>query len=575
MYKKLKMVFAENYFKKINKAGDYQENIQKKNKPKIIFISTEGSVYCFGLRILSSVVKKYGYESIMVFMPTIYESYSKKEIKQLIKICEGALAICISSMAINFKRAIQVANSLKQVNIPLIMGGIHATLNPEECLKYVDFVCIGEGDDVIVQLLEKIQKKETVFQIKNICYKKDGKIISNKVRNLISNIDNLPFPDYNPDNKIVSFNRKLVPFDEEHLSYGPYNFFNSFFAPFNSVMTYHTIRGCSHSCKYCCNYDLKILYRKKGLYVRALSVKNLIQGLKYLIKTYPHLDFIWFTDDDFFIRDLNGLKKFSKEYKKSINLPFMCYLTPKKIDEEKLKLLLSAGLKRVEVGLQTGDDNINKEIYSRNIVVKDIMSVALLLDKYKIYMYSPEYQIINTNFLEKENNIIQTIKLIQNLPKPFTLKILNLIFFPGSIFEKEQIIDKGKEITENFSDVNYLDHFKHLKKRDLKCKYFFTILSLMSGYCNDQKYGSLTKNFLAFLLNKKVIWLNNKTSILTYILRYLYINKNHFYWMLPSPKLKQIYFKRKIVKYRNRKYVKSIGVKDYPYMAPKNKKTKL
>ncbi|MDP2906904.1 MAG: radical SAM protein [Nanoarchaeota archaeon] len=524
----------------------------EESKLKVVFISPEFNIYCSGLRVLSSVVKNHGYRSVMVFMPIIGDEYPEKVMRNLIDICKGSLAICITAMAINSKKAELIAKSLRRLNIPIIIGGIHATLNPEKCLEYVDFVSIGESEYALVELLDSIKRKEKRFRIKNICYKEDGKIVKNEVRELIQDINSLPLPDYDKSNKFICYDGEIVPFEEKHLRCGEYNISNVFFIFFNSVMSYHTTRGCPYECKYCCNYDLKRIYNSKGKYVRFLSTETIIRGLESVVKLYPSIELIWFTDDDFFMKSLESIKQFSIEYKRKINLPFMCYANPRTIDEEKLKHLLNAGLKRVEVGIQTGSERTNKQMYSRSISTDDIMKAARILNKYKDEMFPPEYQFINTNPLESEEDTIKTINLIINLPKPFRLKVFNMIFFPGSEFEKEYALGKEYNPGDDFSGRDYIDKFNHLRK-GIRNKYYPVILSLMDGYCADRKYGSIRKRYLDILLSKKVAQLNKKIPVFSFFLMYIALNWKDPYWVLPSTKLKRISLKRTINRERKKR----------------------
>lgn len=516
-------------------------------RDKIVFVSTNHDSTCLGLRILSSIAKKEGYETVIVFMPSFSETYSKNEIKQLLHLCNGTLAICISTLAISFKKAVQVAEALKPLGTPLIVGGIHATLNPEECLKNFDFVSLGESDYAFIDLLKCIKQDILPKEVKNVCYKVEDKIIKNDVHELIKDLNRLPFPDYDTSNKFVLYHGRLTPFEEKHFDYGEHNRSNLFFIGLGPTLMHHCTRGCLYNCKYCCNHDLKKVYKNKGVYLRVLSVKNTISTLKYMLKNYPNTQIIWFTDDNFLSRDMGSIKKFSDAYKKNISVPFMCYLTPKNVDEEKVKILISAGLKHVEVGVQTGSDYVNNKFYSRNITSEDVLKTSRILNKYRCVMDPPEYQFINTSFLEKAEDTLQTIRLIQKIPKPFTLRVFNLICFPGSTFEKEYS-SLGQRY--NFSDTNYLDWFKHLKKKNLDKKYFNIILSLMGGRCLKNKYGFISEKSLKFFLNKKIIWLNDNTSIMNFFLGYLCLAWKYPFWVLPSLRLKRAYFNAMVKRYQ-------------------------
>ena len=82
----------------------------------------------------------------------------------------------------------------KEINVPIVLGGMHPTLKPEECLEYVDYICILEGEEPALELVKRLEKKKRTDNIPNIWIKKNGKIIKNKLRPLIEDLDSSPFP---------------------------------------------------------------------------------------------------------------------------------------------------------------------------------------------------------------------------------------------------------------------------------------------------------------------------------------------------------------------------------------------
>ena len=132
---------------------------------KITLISTSTFPSDQGIRTISAVLKKAGHEVSLVFM-TASEDYSKfyetSELKQLFQFCKGSDMIGVNSFASTAKRAAQVIDFLKPLDIPLVWGGIHATISPEDCIKYCDIVCVGEAEEAVVELASAIEKNKKI-----------------------------------------------------------------------------------------------------------------------------------------------------------------------------------------------------------------------------------------------------------------------------------------------------------------------------------------------------------------------------------------------------------------------------
>ena len=112
--------------------------------------------------------------------------------------------IGLSFMSQYFDRAAQITEHLKKrLDIPIIWGGTHPTCRPDQCIQFSDMICIGEGDLTILELVEKLSKKESYSDIKNCWFKKDGRIIKNIEGEIIQNLDELPYLDYDLEDHYV------------------------------------------------------------------------------------------------------------------------------------------------------------------------------------------------------------------------------------------------------------------------------------------------------------------------------------------------------------------------------------
>ena len=129
---------------------------------KITLISLLPCVHEYGLRTLSACLKQAGHDVKLFFlMKEFHQKYSETAMNNLVELTKETDLVGISLMTNFFDNAIQVTQKLREsVNSPILWGGIHPTLRPEECLDYADMVCVGESEETIVEVADKIQNKQ-------------------------------------------------------------------------------------------------------------------------------------------------------------------------------------------------------------------------------------------------------------------------------------------------------------------------------------------------------------------------------------------------------------------------------
>lgn len=420
---------------------------------KITFVTpTPPDISAFGTRSLSAYLKKKGYATRIIFLPggiemlsdkgdVIYH-YDEKVLEQIVEICKDSTLIGISFMTYYFDRAVEITNFIKKsIDTPVIWGGIHPTINPEEGLRYADMVCVGEGEDVLLQLMQRIESKKKYHDIKGLWLKDNSSIIKNGIAPIIKDLDILPFFDYDiSDHCIYNVESKEIqPFDvdlfKKVLPLLPY--FNN-----KLYITYRTMtdRGCPHHCTYCNVTNLKRMYRDdNGRYFRARSIGHVIEELVSIKERFPFIQAIQFFDDTFFARPFHEIEEFSRVYKDKVSLPFYCQGSPNTITEKKMEYLVEAGLVYVEMGIQTGSEK-TKQLYMRKESNDKIIKTSQIIARYKNKILPPDYHIIVDNPWEMDDDLLETLKLLLKIPKPYGLCIASLTFFPGT-----DLYNKAKE----------------------------------------------------------------------------------------------------------------------------------
>ena len=352
---------------------------------------------------------------------------NKQNTEQLIrKISEiDPIVIGVSLVTDDYLSAVRLTGEIKSsLNIQVIWGGAHANVMPEECLKHADMVCMGEGEEALLELLGSYDERGFAdTSIKNIWFRTKDDIIKNDLRLLEEDLDKYPFPDNDTDNLTILNEYGLNNLKEEDLG-GFYN-----------VMT---SRGCPYQCDYCYNSYRKRQYHGLGRYLRMRSIENVIEELKMAITRFPGTKYVQFWDDCFTARTTEELKIFRDLYNQHIRLPFFALIEPMIFDYEKIKLLKECGLERLQVGIQTGSERVNRDVYNRKTTNAKILQTAHYINRLGIEVI---YDLIFNNPYEMVEDLRQTIEILTEFPRPFRVQGYNLIYYPGTKITERALAD--------------------------------------------------------------------------------------------------------------------------------------
>ena len=462
-------------------------------KMKITLLSTSTFPADQGLRTLSSCLKKDGHEVKMVFLTLPENDYSavykKSVLDQVDKIVEGSGLIGITAMSSTSTRAKQLIEHY-QDKIPVVWGGPAPTFFPEKCLESCNIVAVGEAEEALLELAKKLENKEDITQVKNLFIKKNGQEFRNPVRPPIHDLDELAHADYNIEEQLILEKGKLIQFQPRHLG---------------TIIYFQTERGCPQACSYCTNNILRDLYKGKSDALRTHSVDYVIEELKTLHEKFPHIDSFDLRDETFTIRDINWIREFSEKYIASgIGIRLKCLAEPasmsgENVSREKIKLLVDAGLTDIIVGIQSGSDRVNREVYNRFLTKAQLIKSAQTLNEFKGKL-TVMYDIITCNPYETSEDILETIQLVLDLPVPFYTSVNNLIFFEGTPLY-QRALDDGtiKQESDTAEMLNYWDRWKHIKLKK-KDPYLNLLLNMMRGPATKSRLGLMPRSLVKKLI---------------------------------------------------------------------------
>lgn len=314
-----------------------------------------------GLEYLSGVLKNAGHKTDLLFDPgqgdveyklpfLKTEHIIKKRFLEKAKRFKPDL-FCFSILTNLFPWAKKTIGFLKEYfpDVPIIAGGLHPTMFPDVVINTpgIDMICLGEGEDALLELANSLKTKENRTDIQNIWFKNDGNIIKNSIRPLRQNLDDLPYPDKDLFYQYGCFRNRLYTM---------------------------TGRGCPYHCTYCFNHSYKELYSGMGTYVRRKSVESCIDELIFWKSKY-NLKEIFFYDDTFTLNH-KWIEQFCEKYRKHINLPFLLNARANTVTKNIAKVLKDAGCYFIVIGVESGDEYVRNELMKRNLSDKVMLEAA-------------------------------------------------------------------------------------------------------------------------------------------------------------------------------------------------------
>jgi radical SAM superfamily enzyme YgiQ (UPF0313 family) len=244
----------------------------------------------------------------------------------------------------------------------LVIGGVHATLNPSEVIRDVfDAVCVGEGEYPVLELCRQIEANTTPHGIPNLWIKApDGRVEKNAPRPFLQDIDGLPFPD----------RAMWAPWIKEQPG---------------AELAVLLGRGCPYGCTYCCNHALKKI--ALGKYVRLRSPGNIIQEVAFLHAACPDQKKIYFEVESIALNTAwlmdfcEQLGAFNAKINRCISYSCNFRISPQSIDEKIFIALKNANFERINIGLESGSERLRRDVLKRDYTNRDFLDVTAMARK--------------------------------------------------------------------------------------------------------------------------------------------------------------------------------------------------
>jgi len=398
-----------------------------------------------GSRLISALLKRAGHHVRSVFLsrpqPLYYQPQELDYLNEILASTDLVMIAVYSSYAI---RAVQITEYVhrKYPGMLVIWGGPHCISVPELGLRYADGVCFSEGDEVVVDFVNKVEAGTNYLDTPNMAFCVNGTHILNESLPPFVDLDSLPYYDYDLNDQFL-LDRELLQMTKERLRERLAGY------PYPVPILYFlTSRGCPNKCSYCNNCRYVAMFGHNTM--RFHSVNRIIDELEDTLERLDFLQVVVFGDDDFFMRPTEEVERFAENYKKKIGLPFGIALSARTYRTKKIEILMDAGLKVVQIGIQSGSQRVLDEVYNRNIKVSKTKAVIHQIEPYQqTHGIDLLIDFIIDNPYETVEDIILTYELLLDMPIRARINMFFLAFFPGTpIYERAL----GDGIIEPFSE---------------------------------------------------------------------------------------------------------------------------
>jgi radical SAM superfamily enzyme YgiQ (UPF0313 family) len=347
----------------------------------------------------------------------------RQEIQFVISRCKPDV-VGISVTSQNFASGCIVARLVKEYgkNIPVILGGPHATLAGEEALKnpFIDISVYGEGELTIVEILRAIESEQDISHIKGIIYKKEGRIIKTSPRPLTANPDLFGFPYDIVEDVLIDYSQYSK----------------------NAFRFIFTARGCPYNCFFCGSRNL---WTRK---VRFRTIENVIREIENLHKM--GVTNLQFEDDTFGIDKKYTTKLCDTLEEKFPGLEWCCKIHADQVDRDILYRMKKAGCNLIKLGIESGSNEMLKMI-RKGITIEQAFKASRMIKSLGIQLQT--FFMVGFPF-ETEETLAATAEAMMSIDSDY---VIYSIFTPYPGTEAYDYCKQHRLIGEDF-DVSMYNH---------------------------------------------------------------------------------------------------------------------
>ncbi len=298
-----------------------------------------------GTLILGTMMKQRGFE-VEVF------------VEDLRRVDYGMIAasdlVGISTITSTAPRAYAIADRVRAMGVPVLIGGPHVTYLTEEALEHADFVIRGEGEAALTAFIDAWEGNRDFSAVPNLSLKVDGRVVHHPMLPMQKNLDAIPYPDLS-----------LLKPDP-----GPRKF-----SPPIPVLT---SRGCPFDCSFC---SVTGMFGRK---YRFRSTENIIEELR---RYNRRGNAIFFYDDNFTANRERTKELLQAMIRERFKFNWTTQVRADVArDIELVRLMKKAGCHTVYIGFESVNPE-SLDAMNKKQTVADLIQAARVLRRHRIHIH--------------------------------------------------------------------------------------------------------------------------------------------------------------------------------------------
>ncbi len=294
-------------------------------------LTSAGAVYpSLGLAYLAAVAEDLGHQVRIIDAEA--EDLSMAALEEELRLEQPQL-IGLQTFCTTIRKCVAICEKAKASvpGVATVLGGVHATLFPEDCINHpeVDYLVSGEGEQTFAELLQLIDDRGDPAAVDGLVWKPapDGEAVYNQPRSLIKDLDQLPFPA-----------RHLLPMEKYRSG-----------AQLRGRRTVHlmTSRGCPFNCGFCSSHEVF------GRTHRFQSTQRVLAEIARVVDE-QRADEIQFYDESFTANRKRVLDLCEGIRKRFPRLKWACFTRTDLVKPDVLKEMKRAGCYQIFYGVESG-----------------------------------------------------------------------------------------------------------------------------------------------------------------------------------------------------------------------------
>lgn len=353
---------------------------------------------------------------------------------------------------VSFPLVMRVLKSIKELDIEckIAVAGPHITALTSECMEeypFIDYALLGEYELTLKELVSHLSKGLDIKYVKGLAYRREGKVFINERRELLTNLDSLPFP------------------DREDLDITHYHDFEIAGSP--SIQMWSS-RGCPFNCSFC--LERQVIYARSSY--RKRSSSKIVDEMEFVKEKYRAKQ-VYFDDETMTI-DKEHIKAIVKEIlNRKLDIPWAC-MADITIDKETLELMAKSGLVGIKFGVETVSEDTLRKIGKNFVKAERALEVVKWCKEFGIWTHAT--YMIGLPY-ERKEDILLTLEFAKKLDTD-SIQVSIATPFPGTPFFK--LVDEmGWLVTKDwtmYDGANYaVVSYPHLTADEIEklCSFFY------------------------------------------------------------------------------------------------------